>query len=115
MHINRMTIKHQQIILRGAFCEMCGKNPVHDLHEIFSRSLTVGNEEARYISYHPELCSLLCRECHKKADSDESKVFLLKKNIQTFGRVRVEEKYNALQAVMRNKIMFNFDEVVDAG
>lgn len=98
------------MLLRGKKCELCGVNDASDLHEIFCRSMTIGNEEARNTSYEKELCSLLCRECHSKADSYGNRLILLDKNIERYGYERVHSVYNRMQSAMRIHIPFDFPE-----
>ena len=53
----------------GVHCDLC-REPIHGLpqmHELIPRRLTVGSDEARDLSFQPELCAILCADCHRVA------------------------------------------------
>lgn len=97
--VDRLAIKKQKWITQRQRCAACGKPP-HDLHEIFSRSLTNLESEAREISYSTELCSLLCRECHANAHNDTWQKALLQINYKYYGYEKVRLKYLELKALI---------------
>lgn len=75
----------------GWKCDLCkGVHQTLDMHEIFSRGFTSGNEEARTLSYQVELCSFLCRECHDYAPRIAGK--LIELNCKRYGKMAVLRK-----------------------
>lgn len=114
--IDRNAVKLQkQIDLKYcASCLMKGSVPPNrgtELHEIIPRSWTIKNEEARNLSFAPGLTVILCHECHQKNHQvGEMSGILLRYNILIYGREQVEHDFNALQAVMKTKLMMELPE-----
>lgn len=77
------------------------------MHELISRGMTLGNEQARELSYQQELVSLLCPQCHEKADYDAVDKALWANNIWLYGRKAVEAALARLQAVMKTTVRIN--------
>jgi predicted nucleic-acid-binding Zn-ribbon protein len=80
----RLLTKAKMVQHRGPLCEYCGERRATDMHEIICRSLTIGDDTAREISYRPELCSLLCRECHEVADNPQGDAALFSRNLRHY-------------------------------
>lgn len=67
------------------------------MHELISRSLTTHNEEARLVSFEPELCAMLCPDCHALAHtSHEERDRLFQKNYRRYGYQAVAARYEQL-------------------
>lgn len=99
----RRVTKSRMIALRGGprnlKCDLCEKKVSSvDMHELINRGRTIRNTVAREMSYKEELCSLLCRECHKKAHNPDVRNTLLRKNVSIYGFERVS---NALENLMK--------------
>lgn len=102
--------KHQMAYDRGAFgswpvCDYCQKRSGVEMHERIARSKTVGNEEARELSFQVELCNLLCQTCHFSADNQEVDHQLWMYSIRLYGMERVRTAFQKLQASMRTKLV----------
>lgn len=109
--MSRSDNKLQAMMDRGALigssqpvCDYCQHNPATDMHERIARSVTMGNEEARELSYQVELINLLCRTCHEEADGEGISKFLWEFSIFLYGRERVEAALSRLQEVMNTKL-----------
>lgn len=68
-------------------CDLCGgKFPGLEMHEIISRSQTVGNDAARLRSYDEHLCCLLCPSCHESAGTYENEKLCWRALYRLYGR-----------------------------
>jgi len=85
---------------RWAKCDLCGKNRPTDYHEIVNRGRTMGNEEARQVSYRRTLCAWLCRECHDKAHTPAIRDTLFFGNMKRYGAGRVSDDFALLEQVV---------------
>lgn len=57
--------------------------------------MTMGNDEARAISDLPEMCALLCRNCHaEKADKPKYRDELFRELFRLWGRETIQQLYN---------------------
>ena len=77
MYTTRTITKMKMVAKRGnesiGFrCDCCGQRQrtFPHMHELIARRYTMKNELARNLSFQPEVCSILCSECHQKADTD---------------------------------------------
>lgn len=108
--LNKLAAAEKRGAILGVWwcsCDYCGKNEGSHMHELIPRSKTVGNQEARERSYQPELCSLLCPECHNFADSDVVDKYLWDFNINLWGREAVEQALANVNEVLRAKVKIN--------
>lgn len=110
MNKQRDIWKLQANLKRGGFgewclCDLCQKRKGIQYHELIARSKTVGNKEARELSFQPELCSLLCQQCHDEADRKVVAYTLWEFNKKLWGINQVIEAFNRLQAVMRTQLV----------
>jgi hypothetical protein len=106
--VNRQKVKRDAILFRiykyGSFdfyghcpCDLCRTMAGVEMHEIYSRGRTEKQEEAREASYQEELVSLLCPTCHKNyAHTEEGRAKLIQRNVETYGRKRVEQAADRL-------------------
>ncbi len=79
------------------FCD----KPATDMHEIITRAETEGNEEARQLSFVPELTVALCREHHNEAHSlSFMRQELLRINFEIYGYERVAEAYERVMLAL---------------
>lgn len=83
-------------------CWLCGQRPATDMHEMVNRNVTVGNDEARELSFEEGLCALLCRECHECAPMREVEQAIWKNIFYIYGRgdMKVGKAYS-LEALQR--------------
>jgi len=103
-NLRRMMMKNRMIIERGSLCEWCESRQATDLHELVNRGRTQHNDLARQLSYVEELCSLLCDECHDQAHNPTARNFLLNRNIQTYGREKVQHALDLLKDSMGTQL-----------
>lgn len=101
--INRRAIKRDMINFRvykygpanwhdSCWCDLCNIIPATEMHEIYSRNRSEKDEELRELSMQEELCSMLCRTCHKNlAHTPKVRNMLIERNIETYGRQRIQE------------------------
>lgn len=87
---------------RSCPCDICGKNAATDMHEIINKD-RVYEPNVRLLTEVPELCSLLCQNCHanKAAGMKEQ---LLKKNMEIYGKKAVVDALYAVSAKYRRGI-----------
>lgn len=84
-------------------CDMCG-NFATQTHEIYYRSMTLNNPEARRLSFQKELLAQLCERCHLNAHTQTATHLLLKRNIDVYGYDAVEEALNLVQQQLKGLI-----------
>lgn len=69
------------------YCDFCQKRPGVEMHEIISRGRTIKQQDQRDLSYQPELCSILCRECHHSvAHTINGRNILVSRNVEIYGK-----------------------------
>lgn len=85
-------------------CDYCQKNEGVELHERLTRAMTVGNMDARELSYQVELTNLLCRSCHQKASEEEVDRALWQFSISLYGFERVYNAFEQFKSTMRTRI-----------
>ena len=82
----------------GVHCDLC-RQLIHGLpqmHELIPRRLTIGSDEARELSFQPELCAILCADCHSIAEREENETRLWERNYQRYGKERVLQAFERL-------------------
>ena len=113
----RTQIKWRMMVDRGgrcAFCDWCVSARGTQMHEIVSRSRTVGNTEARQLSFDKHICSLLCESCHTKiGHSVEANQTLLARNVTMYGRDNVKAAWDNLLDAMTLPPNIVFPEVTE--
>src|SRR5688572_6673753 len=104
----RMQIKFDMVELRRAhfphprksntcYCDNCKIRLATDMHETISRAKVVGaKSEIHDLIYQPELCGLLCQECHVFAHEIEVIIEIEKVNEKIYGR---EEILKVLESI----------------
>lgn len=76
-------------------CDLCkGKFPGLEMHEIISRSQTIGNDEARLRSFDEHLCCLLCHECHETAGTRGNEALCWFALYELYGRGDLHKGYH---------------------
>ena len=115
--VNRRLVKWEMQIDRGgraALCDLCGKNPGIQQHEIVFRGRTVGNEAAREASYSKYICSYLCAECHTANHLAEgSENYLLAINIGLYGYAAVFEALEVVQAHLHTPLNLDIPKEIN--
>jgi len=128
----RRLYKWQAIQLRGgpnyATCDITGKRigATGDLHEIILRSLTVSNDDARLLSYRPELTAYLSQDAHRafhdKAPTEEQRNAMFFRLYQLHGIHNggviggyeiVKKAFNEVQCVLGIKLNFDIPKPKD--
>ncbi len=103
----RYQARHSMFVDRGgygkAMCDLCGKRPATDMHELINRGRTMGNPEARSASFAPELCALLCPACHQQAHNPDVRDELFRRNMERYGGGAVIEAANAFYRATRSE------------
>ena len=66
----------------------------HQMHELIPRRLTVGSDEARDLSFQPELCAIRCADCHRVAE--EYARVLWVNNYRRYGKANVVSAFERL-------------------
>lgn len=99
----RSTLKHIMLVDRGgeryAKCDLCGKPHLEsplEMHELINRGRTVNNPAARLLSYKPQLCALLCQECHSQAHNPVVRDQLFRLNYARYGYSQVAAAFSEL-------------------
>lgn len=70
-----------------ALCHYCGKRKGCQMHELVNRAQTVGNSQARELSFTATLCSYLCPNCHEKhAPTQAGEQKLWQRNFEVWGK-----------------------------
>jgi len=111
----RASIKWEVLVEKEGKCDLCGTGRGDDLHEIINRGRTVGNDEARVLSFNRHICSLLCRDCHEKAHNPNAAEKLLKRNIAFYGYEAVKAAWDATMGAMRYPPDMEFPEKENTG
>jgi|HigsolmetaAR205D_1030408.scaffolds.fasta_scaffold02327_3 hypothetical protein len=93
-----------------ALCWRCKARRATDMHEIVNRAVTVGNEQARALSFEEGLCLMLCRPCHDEAPtrSVERELWLIL--YERYGEDVVRTAYAKVQDAMRGTLAFDLPE-----
>lgn len=100
-----LLIAHSRKTYRAEpLCWRCGMNVGAHMHEMLNRGLTVGNEEARELSFDHRLTVLLCPACHEMAPRFSVENHLWRILYAHWGYDQVREAYDAVQAVMTTKL-----------
>lgn len=100
----QMAIDRMQSLEAFPLCDYCQENRGVEMHERLSRAMTVGNAEAREMSYQVELANLLCRSCHQRADEEEVNHALWEFSIKLYGFERVFNAFERFRDTMRTQI-----------
>jgi hypothetical protein len=106
----RLQMKQQAIDDRVAafghcLCDLCRERQGVEYHEIVNRGRTVASEEARLLSFAPEICSLLCDPCHKNiASTNSGRERLFRFNIALYGYFKVYSAFIAIPPHYRPNI-----------
>jgi hypothetical protein len=79
-------------------CDLCGgKFPMLEMHEIISRSQTIGNDTARLRSYDEHLCCLVCNDCHETAGTRENEKLCWRALYRIYGRGDLTRGYEIVK------------------
>ncbi len=78
------------------------------MHERIKRSQTIKGSEARELSFQPELCNLLCVECHPIADTKEAETFLWGFSIGLYGIIEVRNAMDKLNETLRRPMEIEY-------
>ena len=92
----RQTMIRQRAVGTSVLCDLC-REPIHGLpqmHELIPRRLTLGSDEARELSFQPELCAILCADCHRVAE--EHTDTLWQRNYRRHGKEKVVRAFERL-------------------
>lgn len=94
-------------------CDLCDIRDGIEYHEIVSRGRTEGApEEVRDASFQPEICALLCRECHDNvAPTTAGRTLLFGVLIGLYGYENVERMLNAIPFKYRANIFLPPKEI----
>lgn len=91
-------------------CWLCNERVGSEMHELVNRGQTVGNEEARALSFMEGLTVLLCRECHEQASLPAVQMKLWRALYALYGQNRVVASLGALNAVLRTPVQVTLPE-----
>jgi hypothetical protein len=89
---------------RNAKCDLCKTRPAQHYHELVNRGRTVGNDEARSLSYVQEMCSFLCAQCHERSHNPATRKTLFLRNIELYGAVYVLKAWIELRDAMGTRL-----------
>ena len=104
----------QATLVKGDLCDWDGCLQVaRDTHEIVNRGKTIGNDEARRLSFQKELCAQLCRQHHQQAHNPAMAEKLLLKNCQIYGYEQVARALAELETAMKSKLDIPFPSKED--
>ena len=99
---DRILIKKGMILartnFRGIQCDLCQQRFTGNMHmhEMIARRRTIGHKEARELSFQPELCSILCPDCHLIAETEIVERLLWLRNFNLYGETRVRRAHKML-------------------
>lgn len=95
--IARAKTKKQMVQQRNGLCDICGRfTEAPHMHELVNRGRTPKNSVARQLSYQPELCAILCPNCHSKAHDSATRNKLFQRNYARYGYQAVKRAFTAL-------------------
>lgn len=94
-------------------CDCCGRWTKNvEMHEIFPRRITQGNEEARQASFQVELVAILCPACHTHcAETRGMAEYYLKENIRRWKLANVRRAYDELNSLMVLDLGVDIDRI----
>lgn len=115
---NRRALRMELIVACRGRCYQCGKLAGRhlEMHEIITRNMTLKNDAAREASFARELVSMLCHDCHERANTPNMRTVLLALNIKRFGYEQVDRAFVRLLSLMRTRppVHLPLAEEVDA-
>jgi hypothetical protein len=91
-------------------CDMCGVVAGSQRHHIYTKYLTMGNDEARRLANAYIVNALLCQTCHDEADMVESRNRLFRLLYELHGYDTIRTQHNLIDQALRTGVGWTLTE-----